>query len=73
MGGGTQNRLLSQLAANAIGRPVVAGPIEATAAGNILMQMLATGAIGSLAEGRAVIRRSFDTEAIRAARHGSVG
>ena len=62
MGGGTQNRLLSQFAANAIGRPVVAGPIEATAAGNILMQMLATGAISSLAEGRAVIRRSFDTE-----------
>ena len=62
MGGGTQNRLLSQFAANAIGRPVVAGPIEATAAGNILMQMLATGAIGSLAEGRAVIRRSFGTE-----------
>ena len=62
IGGGTQNRLLSQLAANAICRPVVAGPIEATAAGNILMQMLATGAIGSLAEGRAVIRRSFSTE-----------
>jgi rhamnulokinase len=62
MGGGTQNRLLSQLAANAIGRPVVAGPIEATAAGNILMQMLATDAIGSLVEGRAVIRRSFNTE-----------
>jgi rhamnulokinase len=61
MGGGTQNRLLSQLAANTIGRPVVAGPIEATAAGNILMQMLATGAIGSLAAGRAVIRRSFAT------------
>jgi rhamnulokinase len=62
MGGGTQNRLLSRLAANAIARPVVAGPIEATAAGNILMQMLATGAIDSLAEGRAVIRRSFSTE-----------
>jgi len=62
VGGGTQNRLLSQLAANAIGRPVVAGPIEATAAGNILMQMLATDAIASLAEGRAVIRRSFSTE-----------
>jgi rhamnulokinase len=62
MGGGTQNRLLSQLAANAIGRPVVAGPIEATAAGNILMQMLATRAISSLAEGRSVIRRSFGTE-----------
>jgi rhamnulokinase len=62
VGGGTQNRLLSQFAANAIGRPVVAGPIEATAAGNILMQMLAMGDIASLAEGRAVIRRSFDTE-----------
>lgn len=62
VGGGTQNRLLSQFAANAIGRPVVAGPVEATAAGNILVQMLATGAIASLAEGRAVIRRSFDTE-----------
>jgi rhamnulokinase len=62
VGGGTQNRLLSQLASNAIDRPVVAGPIEATAAGNILMQMLATGTIGSLAEGRAVIRRSFSTE-----------
>lgn len=62
VGGGTQNRLLSQFAANAIGRPVVAGPVEATAAGNILLQMLATGAISTLAEGRAVIRRSFATE-----------
>lgn len=62
VGGGTQNRLLSQFAANATGRPVVAGPIEATAAGNALMQMLATGAISSLAEGRAIIRRSFETE-----------
>jgi len=62
VGGGVQNRLLSQFAANAIGRPVGAGPIEATAAGNLLMQMLATGAIGSLAEGRQVIRRSFGTE-----------
>ena len=62
VGGGTQNRLLSQFAANAIGRPVITGPIEATAAGNILMQMLAMGAIGSLAEGREVIRRSFPVE-----------
>ena len=62
VGGGTQNRLLSQFAADAIGRPVVAGPIEATAAGNILMQMLATGAISSLRQGRRVIRNSFDTE-----------
>jgi len=62
VGGGTQNRLTPQFAADATGRPVVAGPVEATAAGNVLMQMLATGAIGSLAEGRAVIRQSFGTE-----------
>jgi rhamnulokinase len=62
VGGGAQNRLLSQFAANAIGRPVITGPIEATAAGNILMQMLATGAIGSLDEGRAIVRRSFPVE-----------
>jgi rhamnulokinase len=62
VGGGTQNRLLSQFAANAIGRPVITGPIEATAAGNILMQMLAMDAVGSLAEGRQLIRRSFPVE-----------
>ncbi len=62
VGGGTQNRLLSQFAANAIGRPVITGPIEATAAGNILMQMVALGAVGSLAEGREVMRRSFPVE-----------
>ena len=62
VGGGAQNRLLNQLTANAIGRPVVAGPFEATAVGNLLIQLLATGAIGSLAEGRALVRRSFATE-----------
>ena len=41
-------------------RPVVAGPIEATAMGNILMQALALGHIGSLAEGRELVRNSFD-------------
>jgi rhamnulokinase len=60
VGGGTRNRLLNQLTADATGRPVVAGPIEATAAGNVLMQMMALGHIGSLAEGRQVVRDSFD-------------
>ncbi|HXV99465.1 MAG TPA: FGGY-family carbohydrate kinase, partial [Anaerolineae bacterium] len=62
VGGGSQNRLLNQFAANATGRPVVTGPVEATAIGNILMQMLAVGQIGSLREGRALVRRSFPME-----------
>jgi rhamnulokinase len=62
VGGGTQNRLLSQFAANATGRTVISGPVEATAIGNILMQMLAIGSIGSLEEGREVVRRSFPVE-----------
>ena len=60
VGGGGRNLLLNQFTANSIGRPVVVGPIEAAAAGNILMQLLAMGEISSLSEGREVIRRSFD-------------
>lgn len=60
VGGGGKNLLLNQFTANSIGRPVVVGPIEATAAGNILMQLLAMGEISSLSEGREIIRRSFD-------------
>ena len=62
VGGGSRNRLLNQFAANSTGRPVVAGPVEATAIGNLLMQMLAMGAVSSLEEGRAVVRDSFDAE-----------
>ena len=60
LGGGSQNQLLCQLTADATQRPVVGGPAEATAIGNILMQALAQGRIGSLGEGREVVRRSFD-------------
>jgi rhamnulokinase len=62
VGGGSQNRLLNQLTANATGRRVVTGPIEATAIGNILLQMLALGRINSLSEGRELVRRSFPVE-----------
>lgn len=62
VGGGTRNRLLSQLAADATQRPVVAGPIEATATGNLLVQAMALGEIGSLDDARAVVRRSFAVE-----------
>jgi rhamnulokinase len=62
VGGGSKNHLLNQFTADATGRVVVAGPVEATALGNIAMQMLATGAVGSLQEARAVIDRSFPTQ-----------
>jgi rhamnulokinase len=60
VGGGTQNTLLCQFTADATGRPVQAGPIEATALGNILMQALALGHVSSLEEAREVVRHSFD-------------
>lgn len=59
VGGGSRNQLLNQLTANATGRRVIAGPAEATAAGNALGQALATGDIDTLEEIRAVVRRSF--------------
>ncbi len=60
VGGGSQNQLLCQLTADATGRLVVAGPVEATAVGNIVMQALARGYVASLDEARQVVRRSFD-------------
>ncbi len=60
VGGGTQNQLLSQFTADAIGRQVITGPIEATATGNIIVQAMALGHLASLEEGRAVVRNSFD-------------
>lgn len=62
VGGGTQNRQLCQAAADACGRRVVAGPVEATAIGNLMMQAVSAGDVGSIAEAREVIRRSFDVE-----------
>jgi rhamnulokinase len=62
MGGGARNRMLNQFTADATGRRVVSGPIEATALGNVAMQMLATGAVGSLADARDIIDRSFPVE-----------
>ncbi len=59
IGGGSQNKQLCQATADATNRRVLAGPVEATALGNIIVQAIATGVIGSLAEGRALIRKSF--------------
>ncbi len=60
VGGGIQNDLLCQFTADATGKKVITGPIEATASGNILMQAKATGQVQSSAEARAVIRNSFE-------------
>lgn len=62
VGGGSRNRLLNQFTADATGCTVLGGPVEATALGNIAVQMVATGAVGSIAEARAVIARSFPVE-----------
>ena len=60
VGGGCHNTLLCQLTADACDRVVLAGPVEATAIGNVLTQALGLKALGSLAEAREVVRRSFE-------------
>ncbi len=61
IGGGSKNALLCQFTANAIGIPVVAGPAEGTAYGNILVQAMAMGHVKSLAEIRQIVRNSVET------------
>ena len=60
IGGGAQNELLCQFTADAIARVVIAGPVEATAIGNIIMQAIATGQIKSLQQARALVNNSFE-------------
>jgi rhamnulokinase len=62
VGGGSKNDLLNQFTADACNRHVLAGPAEATALGNVLMQARACGEIGSLAEIRAIVRASSEME-----------
>jgi len=57
-GGGIQNQMLTQNTADALGREVIAGPIEATSCGNIISQMVATGHLANITEGRELVRRS---------------
>ncbi len=62
IGGGAQNELLNQMTADACGIPVVAGPSEATALGNVMVQARAAGLVGSLTEMRSYILRSIETK-----------
>ena len=59
VGGGSKNTLLCQFTADACGRPVHAGPVEATAIGNILMQAIGRKRLNSISDLRTVVARSF--------------
>jgi rhamnulokinase len=61
IGGGSNNALLNQMTANAFQRPVIAGPAEATAIGNAIVQFMALGVLGSMAEGRALLVQTMPT------------
>ena len=71
VGGGTQNKLLSQLTADAINRPVLCGPVEATAIGNICTQLMARGEISDLQQARKIVRNSFEIETFTPSREYS--
>ncbi len=62
VGGGSRNALLNQLVADATGRTVIAGPSEATAIGNVLIQAIGAGELAGIEEAREVVRRSFEVE-----------
>jgi len=65
VGGGSQNELLNQLTADATARTITAGPVEATAIGNILLQAIATGQLTRLAQARRLVRNSFPLKQYR--------
>ena len=65
VGGGSRNRLLNQFAADATGRAVIAGPAEATAMGNILIQAMGAGELSGLSEVRRIVRNSTELETFK--------
>ena len=67
VGGASANKLLNQLTANATGKTVYAGPVEATVLGSIITQMQAAGVISSLDEGRQIIKNSTAQEVFKPA------
>ncbi len=60
VGGGSQNEMLNQFAADATGKKVLAGPIEATVLGNVIIQAMAAGQINSISQGRKTVAGSFE-------------
>lgn len=71
IGGGSRNWLLNKFTSEAIGIPLKAGPVEASAIGNIMQQLIAVGELGCLDDCRQVIQASFETAVFEAARSGA--
>jgi rhamnulokinase len=71
VGGGSQNPLLCQLTADACERPVLAGPVEAAALGNVMVQAIATGELAGIAEGRTAVAASVDVTRYEPRRGGN--
>ena len=71
VGGGSQSEILNQFTADACQRPVVSGPVEATALGNLLVQVRASGELATLAEMREIVRRSSRVTTRLPARSGA--
>lgn len=69
VGGGSKNELLNQMTADATGCNVVAGPVEATSVGNLLVQMIADGELASLVEGRELVAKSFEPKSFEPHTH----
>ncbi len=65
IGGGSQDSLLNEMTAKATGKKVIAGPVEATAIGNLIMQMIGAGEISDLPEARKIIKKSFDIKEVK--------
>ena len=61
IGGGARNKLLNQMTANAIKREVVAGPYEATALGNAVIQLISLGALDNVAQARQILSQTVET------------
>ena len=73
VGGGAQNQVLNQFAANALGIPVITGASEATAVGNVMEQLYALGAYKTRAEKCDILAASFETAHVSAAGYRRVG
>ena len=65
IGGGSRDTLLNELTAKATGKKIITGPVEATAIGNLIMQMSGAGEIKDLAEARRIIKKSFDIKEVK--------